>query len=90
MELAVRNLVTRGKNFYFRYRLPSPFNASDIRISLKTTDLKKAVLTCRLAAEKVTSLINTGAFSMIALDEMRKRIAAYIKNELENLSFKYE
>lgn len=83
MELAVRNLVTRGKNFYFRYRLPSPFNASDIRISLKTTDLKKAVLTCRLAAEKVTALINTGAFSMITLEEMRKRIAAYIKNELE-------
>ena len=49
MEIAVKNLVKRGNTYYFRSRLPDYYG--EIKISLKTSDLKKAVNACKLATE---------------------------------------
>lgn len=43
MELSVRHLINRSGIYYFRYRLPG--KNLEIKVSLRTGDLKKAVAT---------------------------------------------
>lgn len=81
MELSVRHLINRSGIYYFRYRLPG--KKLEIKVSLRTGDLKKAVAASKLASEKLRSLIDSGVARMIPLDEIRKRITDYIKSELE-------
>ena len=68
MEIAVKNLVKRGNTYYFRSRLPD--YSGEIRISLKTSDLKKAVNACKLATERLNSILS-GNWQMIPLQEIR-------------------
>ena len=46
MELTVRHLISRSGIYYFRYRLPG--KNLEIKVSLRTGDLKKAVATGKL------------------------------------------
>ena len=55
MEIAVKNLVKRGNTYYFRSRLPDYYG--EIKISLKTSDLKKDVNACKLATERLNSIL---------------------------------
>ena len=87
MDVTVRNLVNRGNRFYFRYRLPAnylPGKIREIKISLKTNDLKKAVFTCKLASEKTKSIIDSGAYRAMTLQEMRRIIVDFIVSSLED------
>ena len=84
MELTVRHLISRSGIYYFRYRLPG--KNLEIKVSLRTGDLKKAVATGKLASEKLRSLIDSGVARMIPKEEIQKRITDFIKNELEELS----
>lgn len=87
MDLPVRNLVKRNEKFYFRCRIPGHSiqgTPKEFRLSLKTTDLKKAVITANLASEKVRSLIESGVMRMVPLEEMRRLIADYISRSLED------
>lgn len=87
MDLPVRNLVKRNEKFYFRYRIPGHSiqgTPKEFRLSLKTTDLKKAVITANLASEKVRSLIESGVARMVPLEEIRRLIADYISSSLED------
>lgn len=81
MELSVRHLISRRGVYYFRYRLPG--KNLEIKVSLRTGDLKKAVATGKLASEKLRSLIDSGVARMIPKEEIQKRITDFIKNELE-------
>lgn len=81
MELSVRHLISRSGIYYFRYRLPG--KNLEIKVSLRTGDLKKAVATGKLASEKLRSLIDSGVARMIPKEEIQKRITDFIKNELE-------
>lgn len=81
MELSVRHLINRSGIYYFRYRLPG--KNLEIKVSLRTGDLKKAVATSKLASEKLRSLIDSGVARMIPKEEIQKRITDFIKNELE-------
>lgn len=81
MELSVRHLISRSGIYYFRYRLPG--KNLEIKVSLRTGDLKKAVATGKLASEKLRSLIDSGVARMISKEEIQKRITDFIKNELE-------
>lgn len=76
MEFSVRHLVKRNGIYYFRYRLPG--KNLEIKVSLRTGDLKKAVAASKLASEKLRSLIDSGVARMIPLDEIRKRITVEI------------
>lgn len=74
MEVSVTNLAVRNGKFVFRYRLPSiflPEKNREIRISLRTKDLKKALICCKLASEKMKTLIETGDFMSIPLQDTR-------------------
>jgi len=87
MEVSVKNLVVRNEKFQFRYRLPVNFLSGkirEIRISLRTKDLKKAVLCCRLASEKMRTLIDSGEYMSIPLQDLRKIAANYITHRLED------
>lgn len=87
MDVTVRNLVNRGNRFYFRYRLPAnylPGKIREIKISLKTNDLKKAVFTCKLASEKTKSIIDSGAYRTMELQVMRRIIVDFIVASLED------
>ncbi|WP_288591106.1 DUF6538 domain-containing protein [uncultured Victivallis sp.] len=87
MDVTVRNLVSRGNRFYFRYRLPAnylPGKIREIKISLKTNDLKRAVVCCKLASEKVKTLIDTGKYMKVSMQEMRQITADYISHLLED------
>ena len=81
MELSVRHLIKRSGIYYFRYRLPG--KKLEIKVSLRTGDLKKAVAASKLASERLRSLIDSGAVRMIPKEEIQKRITDFIKNELE-------
>ena len=82
MEIAIKNLVKRGNTYYFRSRLPD--YSGEIRISLKTSDLKKAVNACKLATERLDSILS-GNWQMIPLQEIRRMIAdSLIRENLED------
>ena len=57
MELSVRHLINRSGIYYFRYRLPG--KKLEIKVSLRTGDLKKAVAASKLASERLRSLIDS-------------------------------
>ncbi|HCG24994.1 MAG TPA: hypothetical protein DE060_07755 [Lentisphaeria bacterium] len=82
MEITVKNLINRKGNYYFRCRLPN--YAGEIKVSLKTRDLKKAVNSCRLATERLNAILS-GAWQMIPLQEIRRMIAeSLIRVNLED------
>lgn len=86
MEFSVRHLIKRNGIYYFRFRCPVKYLSEknhEIKVSLRTGDLKKAVAASKLASEKLRSLIDSGVARMIPLEEIRKRITDFIKNELE-------
>ena len=80
MEVSVKNLVKRGETYYFRCRLPN--YSGEIKLSLKTCDLKKAVNACKLATERL-NVILSGSWQMIPLQDIRRMIAdSLIKENL--------
>ena len=80
MEVSVKNLVKRGETYYFRCRLPN--YSGEIKLSLKTCDLKKAVTACKLATERL-NVILSGNWQMIPLQNIRRMIAdSLIKENL--------
>lgn len=86
MECSVHHLIKRNGIYYFRYRCPVnylPRKNLEIKVSLRTGDLKKAVTTSKLASEKLRNLIDSGVASMIPLQEIRSRIGNYIRESLE-------
>jgi len=55
-------------NTYYRSRLPIRHSKEwkkELKLSLQTSDMKKAVVTCKLISEKVKSLLEQGAFEMV-------------------------
>jgi len=86
MECSVHHLIKRNGIYYFRYRCPVkylPGKNLEIKVSLRTDDLKKAVTASKLASEKLRSLIDSGVASMISVQEIRNRIGNYIRESLE-------
>jgi len=60
MEVSVRNLVSRSGKFQFRYRLPVKYSSRksrEIRVSLRTQDLKKAIRVCTFGAAEPDGLM---------------------------------
>ena len=75
MDVSVKNLVSRNGKYYFRCRCPAGMRGDDMReikISLKTSDLKKAVSVCKLITGKLNHLIESGAANTMTLDEIRR------------------
>ena len=86
MDVSVKNLVSRNGKYYFRCRCPAGMRGDDMReikISLKTSDLKKAVSVCKLITGKLNHLIESGAANTMTLDEIRRILAGYISQDLE-------
>lgn len=86
MDVNVKHLVNRNGKLYFRYRVPEGIcfgKTKEIKVSLRTTDLKKAFLMVKLTSEKMSYLLQSGAFGMVPLEEIRRLIADYIKDSFE-------
>lgn len=87
MEVSVKNLAVRNGKFQFRYRLPAnylPGKNREIRISLRTNDLKKAMECCKFASDEMQILIDSGEYMSIPLQDLRKMAADYITRRLED------
>jgi len=87
MEVAVPNLFERNGRFHFRFRLPANYLSGkncEIRMSLKTKDLKKAVSQSKLMTEKLQALIDSGEYMAIPLSELREMAKGYITQRLED------
>lgn len=68
MDVTVNHLIRRNGKFYYRSRLPIRHSKEwkkELKLSLQTSDMKKAVVTCKLISEKVKSLLEQGAFEMV-------------------------
>ncbi|OQA80771.1 MAG: Phage integrase family protein [Lentisphaerae bacterium ADurb.Bin242] len=86
MDVTVKHLICRNGKFYYRSRLPVQYSQGskrELKLSLRTSDLKKAVPACKLISEKVQHLIEQGAFRMIPLQKIREILAEYITENLE-------
>ncbi len=77
MDVEVKHLVLRKETYYFRRRLKD----SEVMLSLKTSNLKKATSRCLLANDKLQSLIETGKINMIPLHEIRRIVADSLINK---------
>lgn len=87
MDVAIKHLISRNGKFYFRYRLPSRYCADgncEIKISLKTNDLKKAASACKLASEKMQSLIDSGALQMASFEQIREILKKFMEASAED------
>ncbi len=87
MEVSVSNLAVRSGKFQFRYRLPAnylPGKIREIRISLRTNDLKKAMECCKFASDEIRTWIDSGEYMSIPLQDLRKLAADYITRRLED------
>ena len=87
MNIAVKYLSKRNRIFYFRYRLPkrfSPLSQKEIRISLRTKDLKRAVILANFMKIKIREYIDTGMVDMASYDEIREIIGGYITQGIED------
>lgn len=85
MDVTVNHLIRRNGKFYYRCRLPIHYSQGwkkELKLSLQTSDLKKAVVTCKLISEKVKSLLEQGAFEMVSLQEIRRILADFITDDL--------
>ena len=85
MDVTVNHLIRRNGKFYYRSRLPIRHSKEwkkELKLSIQTSDLKKAVLTCRLISEKVQQLIEQEVFEMIPIPEIRRILADFITDDL--------
>ena len=59
-------------------------NPSEIKISLRTSDLKTAVSMCKVMTERFENLVSTGGIYGMTLSEIRKILTAEISRLLED------
>ena len=59
-------------------------NPSEIKISLRTSDLKTAVSMCKVMTERFENLVSTGSIYGMTLSEIRKILTAEISRLLED------
>ena len=92
MDVSIRNLIIRNGRYYFRCRFPRVAsdtsdgmeNVREIKISLRTSDLKTAIAVCRLTTEQWNAIIRTGVGRTVTLAEIRRILADYISSNLES------
>ncbi len=82
MKVKVKNLVDRNGHYYFRCRIPGYASGREIRVSLDTTDLQKAIAKCNLLQDELKRISETTGYGMIDRDIIEKRIYKFIRESL--------
>jgi integrase len=82
MKTRINNLVERNGWYYFRSRIPYHNSRKEIRLSLKTQDLQKAVMRCKFISTRLKEFSTYRNDAMIDREVMEQRIRKFIQDSL--------
>ena len=87
MQVNVNHLMKRGNTYYFRAKVPvnlrESFGCREIKRSLKTDDLHKAQLTCKLLYSNMYKLFNVGKEEVLDRKIILERVSKYVVDSLQ-------
>ena len=84
MKTKVSNLTERNGWYYFRSRISGHSRKKEIRISLRTTNLQKAIIKCKLIRDKLKEIPIHGDNDLIPQEVIEERINQFIQESLKS------
>ncbi len=84
MKTKISNLTVRNGWYYFRSRISGHSRNKEIRVSLRTTDLKNAIVQCKLIRDKLKEIPIHGDNDLIPQEVIEERINKFIRESLKS------